>query len=123
MSRRSIVVLAGLLATLALAGCQSTEPFLFIATPGYVEAQLAMSEEAIRQDYEARIADLEAELAEQKAAADELASLAGVITEVEQSNRELQELASRVEEEIQDLPYDTIEIIVQVLNRHLEGNR
>ena len=123
MKKSVIPVLGALVVALVLAGCQSTKPILFIATPGYVDAQIAMREEAMRQDYDARIADLERELAVQKSAADELANLAGVITEVEQKNRELEELAGRVEQEIQDLPYDTIEIIVEVLTRHLEGNR
>jgi uncharacterized coiled-coil protein SlyX len=104
-----------------LAGCQTTQPLWFIATPGYVEAQLAMREEALRQDYEGRIEELEKEVAEQRAVADELAGLAEVIREVEASNQELQTLATAVEAEIEDMPEETIRIIVEVLSRHLEA--
>ena len=73
------------LALAVLASCQSTKPFLFIATPGYVEAKLAAQEEVIRSDYEARISQLEAELSSQREVAQELADLSGVIREVESS--------------------------------------
>lgn len=104
-----------------LVGCQTTQPLWFIATPGYVEAQLAVQEEALRQDYEGRIEELEQELTEQRAVADELAGLAEVIREVEASNQELQTLATAVEAEIEDMPEQTIQIIVEVLSRHLEA--
>lgn len=123
MNRRVIGVIALAIGGLVLAGCQSTSPILFIATPGYVEAQIAMREEALRQDYDARIVELEQQLSDQQAVADELSGLSDVITEVEASNRELQDLASVVEQELTDLPLETIQIIVDVLTRHLEGNR
>ena len=120
MRARYAIVLAALG---LLVSCRTTEPIGFIATPGYVEAQLAAREEALRADYGARIAELESELAEQRAVSEELASLAAVIRDVEASNRELQGLASQVEQEIRDLPTTTIEILVEVLTRHLEGAR
>lgn len=106
---------------LVLASCQSTEPILFIATPGYVENQLARQEESIRSEYDARIADLEAEIDEQRTVSDELAGLSQVIRDVESSTRELEQLAAQVEDELAGLPEETIRIIVDVLTRHLEG--
>lgn len=118
-ARYAIAVLAlGLLVS-----CGTTRPIWFIATPGYVEAQLASREEALRRDYEGRIAELEQELGNQRVVSDELAGLAGVIREVEASNRELQNLAAQVEDELEGLPRETIRIIVEVLTRHLEGPR
>ena len=121
--RYRMIIRLGLAAALLglLLGCQTTQPLWFIATPGYVEAQLAMQEEALRQDYEGRIEELEQEVTEQRAVADELAGLAGVIREVDASNQELQTLAAQVEQEIEDLPEQTIRIIVEVLSRHLEA--
>ncbi len=111
------------LATFGFAACQSTEPILFIATPGYVDAQVALREEALRQEYDQRIAELERELAQQKEVSDELSGLATVIGEIEASNQELQALADQVESELTSIPLDTIQTIVDVLTRHIEGNQ
>jgi hypothetical protein len=105
-----------------LVSCQTTEPIWFIATPGYVEAQIATREAALRRDYDVRIEALETELDDQRRITDELAGLSEVIREVEASNVELRELAARVEEEIADLPEETIRTIVDVLTRHLEDS-
>ena len=42
-------IIIAVLALGTLAACQSTKPVWFIATPGYVEAELATSEDALRQ--------------------------------------------------------------------------
>lgn len=105
----------------ALASCQSTEPIWFIATPGYVEAEVATSEDALRREYDARLEELEAELASQREVTEELAGLSEVIREVEASNEELQGLAAQVEDEIAGLPEETIRTIVDVLTRHLDA--
>jgi hypothetical protein len=122
-----IVIL--LLVTLGLlAACNTTQPVGFIATPGYVDAQIAASEEAMRLEYESllvqkdrEIARLQRELEDQRVVADELAGLADLIRDVDASNRELQELASEVEVRLQDIPNETLEILVEILSRHLEG--
>lgn len=121
MNARFAVASAAVL--LALASCQSTEPILFIATPGYVENQLARQEASIRDEYDARIAELEAELDEQRTVSDELAGLSQVIRDVESSTRELEQLAAQVEDELAGLPEETIRIIVDVLTRHLDGEQ
>jgi len=121
MRTRSLVIIGAL--TVLLASCSTTKPIWFIATPGYVESQLAVREEALRNDYTARIVALETELESQRAVSDELAALAEVIKQVEASNIELQGLAAEVEDELAELPDETIRIIVEVLNRHLEGPR
>ena len=110
-------------AAVALAACQSTEPILFIATPGYVDAQVAMREEALRQEYDGRIAELEQELEAQRQVADELANLSSVISDIEASNSELQALASQVEGELESIPLETIQTIVDVLTRYVQGNQ
>lgn len=104
----------------ALAACQSTEPVWFIATPGYVEAQMATSEDALRREYDTRIEELEAELARQRDVTEELAGLSAVIRDVEASNNELRDIAGQVEDDIARLPRETIRTIVDVLARHLE---
>lgn len=120
MKGRIIVMV---IAAAALAACQSTEPVWFIATPGYVEAEVATSEESLRRDYDARIEELEAELASQREVTEELAGLSEIIREVEASNEELRDLASQVEDEIAGLPEETIRTIVDVLTRHLEESQ
>ncbi len=121
MRTHSVVVAIALL--VLLASCSTTKPIWFIATPGYVESQLAAREEALRSDYTARIVELEIELESQRAVSEELASLAEVIKQVEASNLELQGLAGEVEKELAGLPSETIRIIVEVLSRHVEGPR
>lgn len=108
------------LAVVLLGSCQTTEPLWFIATPGYVEAQVATSEQALRREYDVRIKELETQLAGQREVTDELAGLSDIIRDVEASNAELRELADQVEREIEDLPEETIRTIVDVLTRHLQ---
>ncbi|MFW5776557.1 MAG: hypothetical protein ACOCZB_04640 [Spirochaetota bacterium] len=113
-------IIIAVIALGALAACQSTKPVWFIATPGYVEARVATSEDALRQEYDARLEELQTELASQREVTEELAGLATVIRDVEASNAELQDLASQVEDEIAALPETTIRTIVDVLTRHLD---
>jgi len=120
--RTRLLVIVVVLVVL-LTSCSTTKPIWFIATPGYVEFQLAAREEALRSDYTARILELETELETQRAVSDELAALAEVIKQVEASNQELQGLAGKVEKELDELPSETIGIIVEALNRHLEETR
>lgn len=103
------------------AGCQSTRPIWFIATPGYVEARIAGSEEAIRAEYELEIEKLQARLTEQEQAAEELAQLASIIEEVDANNKELQELAQGVELRLDDLPEETLQLLVEVLSDYLQA--
>ena len=100
--------------------CASTKPIWFIATPAYVEAQIATSEDATREEYDARIRQLEAELDSQKTVSSELAALAEVISEVESSNRELVRLADDLEDRLAELPGETIREIVEILQRYLD---
>jgi len=115
---RGILVVA--CAALLSAGCQSTRPIWFIATPGYVKARIASSEEAIRAEYEIEIEKLQEQLAEQERAAKELSQLASIIEEVDASNKELQELAQDVEQRLEALPNETLKLLVEVLSEYLE---
>ncbi|MBU8913326.1 MAG: hypothetical protein KOO61_04830 [Spirochaetales bacterium] len=110
----------GLVVVLVLAGCATTEPIWFVATPGYVEARLATSEEATRVEYEAQIGRLQDELNAQRAVSDELAALADVVGEIESSNQELLGLADGLEDRLAELPRETIRQLVEILQRHLE---
>lgn len=102
-----------------LAGCATTEPIWFIATPGYVDSRIARSEEETRQQYEQEIASLEQEVDEQRTAARELAALADVIAELESSNRELLGLADDLEVRLANLPDETIRQLVTILEDYL----
>ena len=126
MKYRIVVILC--IALGLLVSCNTTRPIWFIATPGYVDNQIAESEEAMRLEYEAllvekdrEIARLRRQLDEQQAVAEELASLIDMIRDVDASNRELQDLAGAVETRLDQIPNETIEILVQLLSRHLEG--
>lgn len=119
MSNRKWIAL-GFVAVVLVAGCATTEPIWFIATPGYVEAQIAMSESATRQEYEAQFAQIQSELNAQRAVSDELATLADVIAEVESSNRELLGLADELEDRLTAIPLETIRQLVEILQRHLD---
>ena len=118
MSKKWIAV--GLFTVVLFAGCATTEPIWFIATPGYVEAQIATSENATRGDYEAQIARLQDELDAQRTVSDELAGLAEVIAEIESSNQELLGLADELEDRLAELPRETIRQLVEILQQHLE---
>jgi len=118
-SRTRMVVLATIALTVA-GGCASTDPIWFIATPGYVDSRIAVSEEAVRAEYESEIVRLEQELEAQRQVADELAGLAAIIEEVDQSNRELRTLATAVEQRLETLPSETVQLIVDVLQRYLD---
>lgn len=106
---------------LLLTGCASTEPIWFIATPGYVDSRIAVSEESVRSEYEAEIDRLQAEIDEQRQVSEELAGLAGIIEEVDQSNRELRDLATAVEERLEMLPRETVQLLVEILAGYLDG--
>jgi hypothetical protein len=114
------IALLGAAVLLATAGCASTEPIWFIATPGYVDSRIAVSEEAVRSEYEAEVARLEAELQDQRRVSEELAGLAAIIEEVDKSNQELRELASAVEARLEMMPTETIQRIIDVLQEHLQ---
>jgi len=126
MKYRLIVILVVTLGVLV--SCHTTEPIWFIATPGYVDAQIASSEETMRMEYERllvqkdrEIARLQRELDEQRAVAEELSGLADLIREVDADNRELKGLASQVEVRLDQIPNETLQILVELLTRHLEG--
>jgi len=117
--RLNVTLLASVV-LLTAAGCASTEPIWFIATPGYVDSRIAVSEESVRSEYEAEIARLESELQDQRRVSEELAGLSSIIDEVDRSNQELRELASEVEERLRTIPAETIRRIVDVLQEHLQ---
>ncbi|MCK4516276.1 MAG: hypothetical protein KAU31_13525 [Spirochaetaceae bacterium] len=119
MLRRQWIAL-GLFVLVLFAGCATTKPLWFIATPGYVEAQIATSENAIRLEYEAEIARLQDELNAQRAVSDELVALADVIAEIEDSNQELLGLADELEDRLSELPLETIRQLVEILQQHLQ---
>ncbi len=119
MLRKQRVAL-GLFVLVLFAGCATTEPLWFIATPGYVEAQIATSENAVRMEYEAEIARLQDELNAQRAVSDELVALADVIAKIENSNQELLGLADELEDRLSELPRETIRQLVEILQQHLE---
>ncbi|TVQ19398.1 MAG: hypothetical protein EA382_16435 [Spirochaetaceae bacterium] len=109
--------------TVFLAACRTTEPIWFVATPGYVETRIAASEAAVRSDYDARLLDLQREIDEQRAVSERLASLSELIEAVDASNRELRDLAVRVEEQLAGLPEEIIREIVGALTAHLDARR
>jgi hypothetical protein len=119
MRARWVVLVTVVIA--AAAGCRTTEPVWFIATPGYVEAQLATREHALRREYDDRIHGLEHEMELQRRISNEMADLARAIRDVEAENRELQVLAAEFERAIRDLPADTIQAIVDALTGYLES--
>jgi hypothetical protein len=113
-------VVTGFLAAAFLAGCATTKPIWFIATPGYVEAQIATSEGATRAEYEGQIAEIQNELNRQRQVTEELAALTDVISDIERNNRELLGLADELEDRLAALPRETIRQLVEILERHLE---
>ena len=123
--RSKIVLLVVMIA--ALFGCASTDPIWFIATPGYVESRIMVSEAALQEDYGARIAEkdteilaLKDELAAQRDTARELAALVDTINDLDRSNRELQDIAAAAQSRLDRLPTETLELIIEVLAGYLE---
>jgi len=108
-------------AVLVLAGCATTEPIWFIATPGYVESRIATSEEATRSAYEAELARLQAQIDSQNEIVSRLDSMSDVIAEVEKNNDDLLALADVLEERLQNLPTETIRELVAILQEYLDA--
>lgn len=128
--RRLVIWSCVIAATAAAGGCRTTEPVWFIATPGYVESRIARSEEALRREYEAELAEqameierLRIDLTMHQAIAEELTALARIIRDVELSNAELRELGSALEQRLAGLPEETIRLIVEALTRELDSSR
>ena len=113
-------VAAAILIAIALSGCATTEPIWFIATPGFVEAQIATSENATKLAYENQIAQLQGEINAQRAVSEELGGLVDVISEIEDSNRQLLGLADELEDRLSSLPQETIRQLVDILENYLE---
>jgi hypothetical protein len=118
--RIRLIMLVAIVAVV-FSGCATTKPVWFIATPGYVETQIATREHALRREYEDRFYGLEHEIEAQRRLSNELAGLSQVIRELEADSRELQIFATELEQAIRHLPAHTIQAIVDALKAHLES--
>lgn len=134
---RKILILLGTASILA-AGCSTTKPILFIATPGYVDQEIA----AVRNEVERAVAENESEAAivseevevireeiaavseeleRQREVAAELAALAEDLAGLQASTAELEALAAQVEGRLGSLPLETLQLLRDVLAEYLAG--
>lgn len=119
---------------LLFSGCTSAGVLGVLTTNEILEAKIAESEAKQKAEAAALQAELKAEL---KEAVDKLASqideihetarelnnMVDTISETAESTRQLQELAKVIEQRLNNLPMETLQGIVDILNRAVENGQ
>ena len=121
--------LAGVAVLLLLAGCATMAGWVGIASEAQVEEveQKASATETRLAATEAQLATangeidrLKAELQSYDERASRLESLTGDLEETIRSTRELEQLAEVMEARLQQLPQDTLRLLVEIIQKHLQ---
>jgi uncharacterized protein YlxW (UPF0749 family) len=111
---------SALLLTALLGGCATMAGWVGIASEKLVEEKAAATEtEVAAAQAEIRQLRQELEVYKQKAAA--LDQLADSMQEAIRSTHQLEELAKVMEARLQALPQETLGLLVQIIQKHLEG--
>ena len=110
----------GILAAVLLAGCATMAGWVGIASEEMVEEQAAATDARLAAA-DAEIRRLEAELGAAQAKAARLERLTGELEETIRATRELQELAGVMEGRLEELPQDTLRLLVEILQEYLQG--
>ena len=118
---------AGILAAMLLAGCATMAGWVGIASEEMVEeqgaatdAQLAAANARLTATA-AEIESLKSQLEAAEAKAARLERLAGEMEETIRATEELQALADVMEGRLQALPQDTLRLLMEILQAHLQG--
>ena len=126
-ARGAAVLAAGVAALMMLAGCATMAGWVGIASEEMVEEQGAAVDarlaaaEARLTEAEAELRRLEAELEAAQVKAARLESLASELEETIRATRELQELAEVMEVRLQELPQDTLRLLIEILQERLQA--
>ena len=132
---RSVRIVSGVLLlfiAIALSGCATTG-FLGLATTKYVDRRISESDESMEEidrkldlayeDYDEnreRLNELETEIQDLLQAKEELESLVEVIRQNEEATAELQDLAVRLERELETIPEDTLILLAELIQDYLD---
>ena len=109
-------VLPLLLVLIILSGCATMAERVGIASSESVDQKLA----GTRGEMEAEIAALRSELAAQQERVAQIEDLSAGMEEAIQATEELEQLAEVMESRLEEMPRDTIEELVRILQRYLE---
>lgn len=107
-----------LLLLLLLTGCASMAERVGIASSESVDRKLAET----RSELEAQITALRGELAAQQERVSQIEDLSRNLEEAIQATEDLQQLAKIMESRLEQMPRDTIEELVVILQRYLEAS-
>jgi hypothetical protein len=113
----AILLLIGLTAFISLNSCQSLAGTVGIATEEYVDERVSEAEGRLT----AQIGDNREEIDKFSATADKLEELIGSVEESVRTTEELKQLAVVLEDRLNNLPKETIEQLVEVLQQYLDA--
>jgi hypothetical protein len=116
MRSRVVAPLVAFLVLIFLSGCGTMAGWVGIASSKSVDEKLA----GTRSDLEAEVGSLRSDLDAYQAKASEIERLGRSIEETIRATEELQQLAEIMESRLQQLPRDTIEELVEILQRYLD---
>jgi outer membrane murein-binding lipoprotein Lpp len=119
MRRNMMAVGPVLLLLLVLSGCATMAERVGIASSESVDQKLAAS----RGELEAEIAALRSELEAQARRVSQFEDLSADLDEALRATEELERLAEIMEVRLEQMPRDTIEELITILQRYLEENR
>jgi outer membrane murein-binding lipoprotein Lpp len=117
MRRTVTAALLGVWTFLLLAGCATMAERVGIASSESVDQKLT----ATRSELEQEIAALRAELETQQRRVSQIEDLSVDLEQAIQATQELEQLAGIMESRLERMPRDTIEELVAILQRYLEG--
>jgi uncharacterized protein YlxW (UPF0749 family) len=116
-------LLSGLVvASLLLGGCATMAGWVGIASEAQLEEQAASTEVRLAAA-DTEIAQLRADLELYDEKADRLESLTEDLEKAIRSTQELQELAQVMEARLQEVPQDTLRLLVEIIERYLQDQQ
>ena len=116
MNSKAAVLLGAVLAVLFLSGCTTMAGWVGIASSESVDEKLA----GTRGQLEAEIGSLRSDLDACQARVEEIEDLSGSMEEAIRKTEELEQLAEVMAARLKQLPRDTIQELVDILERYLE---
>ena len=118
------IILLLILSLLWLVGCTSTG-FVGLAKESYAEG-IEKDAEITREkvdDLKAEVKELQEDLEKMEDLSEELISLIKDLKEAKKDTEELKKLANIVEERLEELPVQTLEKLVDILNEYIQKEK
>lgn len=116
MNSRTAALLFAVLAALSLSGCATMAGWVGIASSESVDEKLA----GTRGQLETEIGSLRSELDVHQARVAEIEDLSSSMEDAIQKTEELEQLAEVMAARLEQMPRDTIQELVEILQRYLE---